>query len=177
MRTILASILAVAAAAAGAQAQTDPLASWAGTWQGACELSPPYAGAASFDASLNIVPTLGGRYDWQIIYEASGSLPRSVRNYEMVPVDALIGHFVLDEKNGLLLDSFIAGRAVRTYIAIGGNRIPGLYLLLSEREMLIDLPLFAQAPIRNTCLNGNPSQCTDSYRLNRSQTCRLVRTR
>ena len=178
MRTLLASIVAIAVGAAGdARAQTDPLAAWAGLWQGSCELAPPYLGASEFAASLKVEAAMGGVYTWQLTYEASGQMPRAVRHYEMVPVDAPKGHFALDEKNGLMLDTFVAGRAIHTFFTVSGLRIPGLYLLISDDELLLSLPSFEQMPARNTCMTGNATLCTESYRLKLAQSCRLRRTR
>lgn len=160
---------------AGAAA-ADPLAEWAGFWQGHCTLSPAYQGVSRLEASLTVEPGASGRYAWRLVYEANGPMARSVRNYELVPVDAARGHYVLDEKNGLLLDAFLAARALHFYFAIGGTRIPALYVmqdvLLTGREIVASLPAFAQSPVRNSCAG---SQCADSYRLNATQICRLQR--
>jgi len=176
MRRLLAPFLACLVAA-GAAAETDPLAPWAGTWRGRCELIPPYQGSSGLETLLTIAPGADGSYTWRLVYEASGSVPRQVRDYELVPVDAVKGHYVLDEKNGLKLDTFVVGRAIYSYFMISGNRIPSHDELLSEDEMLMSLPMFEEAPVRNTCLTGKPSVCTDSFRLKTAQSCRLRRQR
>jgi hypothetical protein len=176
MRRLLAPLIACIVTAADAAAETDPLAAWAGTWRGRCEIISSNQ-SVGFDASLTIAPLADGAYTWRLVYEASKVTPREVRDYEMVPVDAAKGHYELDEKNGLRLDTFVAGRAMYTYFMISGHRILGHDELLSEDEMLMNLPAFDGSPVRQTCLTGNEARCVDSFQLKSAQNCRLRRDR
>lgn len=158
-------------------AQTDPLAAWHGEWKGTCALIPAYRGTDRFEASLRVQPmALAGRYGWRLIYEASPAMQRSVRDYMLEAVDAARGHYVLDERNGLKLDSFLSGRAIYTHFAIGRSTLPVTYVLLSDTEMMIDLPSFETKPARRTCLTSDPYTCVDSYRLQSAQRCSLHKT-
>jgi len=80
------------------------LADFSGEWRVQCHLTPAVAGVDSFAMSLKVLPDSDGA-TWVMINEASGALPRQVRNYRINKVDATLGHYVIDEGNGLLLGS------------------------------------------------------------------------
>lgn len=149
---------------------------WSGTWKGTCRLSPAFQGTESFEASVTIGKNEGANgIQWQLIYEASGNLPRQVRNYTMMPVDPSNGHFVVDEHNGLLLDSFVDGNFIYSPFLINGMLITATYILTGQNTMIMDMPSFNEAPIRKTCLTGNSNLCSQSFGLRMSQRCSLTK--
>lgn len=175
-KTLLACVATLAPAVL-ASAQTDPLAAWQGEWRGTCEIAPPYRGVERFAASLRVRPLgLAGRFTWRLIYDAAGTIPRSERNYELRAADAAKGHYELDEKNGLILDAYLSGAAIHMHFSIGGGFVPALYLLLSDREMLVDMPGFETKAVRRTCATGAADTCVETYRLTGTQRCRLQKS-
>jgi len=174
MKAIAAALAALVSAAGIGRASADPLAEWAGQWQGSCTIAPAYRGVSSISATLTIAPAGNGRYAWRTVYEENAAMQRVVKDYELVAVDAAKGRYVLDEKNGLKLDAYLAARALHVYFRIGGSRIPTIYVLqnvlISSREIVAALPAFDQAPAGKTCAG---EQCAESYRLTAAQICRF----
>jgi hypothetical protein len=62
MRKLLAPVIACVVAIAGAAAETDPLAAWAGTWRGRCEFVSPNQATSGVETSLTIAAAVGGAY-------------------------------------------------------------------------------------------------------------------
>ena len=160
----------IAAALAGVAAAGAP-ADWIGTWKGQCKLTPAYNGVEAFAASLTIsAGSADGSLRWKLIYETPS---REVRDYELVPVDAAAGHYVIDEKNGLLLDSYVADGVLYAPFAINGMLIMATYSVGTDGVMTANMPSFGTEPVRTTCLGGQPESCAQSFALNRAQHCRL----
>ncbi|MEO0336915.1 MAG: hypothetical protein AAF202_10995 [Pseudomonadota bacterium] len=152
------------------------LGAWEGLWKGSCQLNPAYLGTTEFDTSLEIEPLPGGHgHRWVAISEQSGSLPRQVRNYELLPIDVSNGHYVIDEKNGLMLDMFLTGQLMQSPFVINGNLVNATYVLLDSNKMLMQLPTFDFTSSRRTCLKGNPSLCSESFPIKARQSCELKR--
>lgn len=148
-------------------------ADWAGTWKGTCRLTPAYETVESFAASLTVGKT--DRPDtlrWTIIYETD---PRDVRNYELIAVDAAAGRYVLDEKNGLLLDAVFSDGVLYSPFTIGTLLITATYEATGDGTMRMNLPSFSRDPSRETCLTGQGGNCAQSFALARSQHCWLKR--
>lgn len=153
--------------AAGAAAPAD----WAGDWFGACTVTPAYQGIESFRAKLNIGPqSAEGRLRWKITYELA---QRDVRDYQLVPVDAAKGHYAVDEKNGLLLDAFLADGVLYMPFTIGGTLITATYSVGADGVMVMNLPSFGSTPVRTTCLTREKQTCAQSFALTGTQHCRL----
>lgn len=178
MRRIVFSMLLMTASLSAVGAGNDALGAWTGTWKGACGLTPAFSGVTQFAASLEIgEPSSAGQArNFKLIYEESGALPRQVRDYELRPVDASSGHFVVDEHNGLLLDTFLSGNVLYSNFVINGNLIQATYILNGDR-LLLDMPSFDATPVRETCLAGNSNSCAQSLGLRSVQRCELARAK
>jgi len=77
---------------------------WLGTWRGPLTLRPPVAGfPATSPMELRISALGAGRWGWIIAYSGQPE-----RVYEL-RTTTTPGAFVLDEKNGILLDEVLEG--------------------------------------------------------------------
>lgn len=151
---------------------------WLGQWKGVCKLTPPYNGVSRFNVSLKISRSeKADRFQWLWIYEAATNFQEEVRDYEMVAVDASKGYYVVDEHNGLLLDSFLDGNFLYSPFRINGKLITATYILSGKNEMLMDMPSFDATPMRKTCVTGYPNLCAESFRLRMSQRCTLKKVK
>src|SRR5687767_486420 len=81
-------------------AQTFP-AGFIGQWKGEIEWYQQGSKTPkTFAMQLRILPTdTAGQYTWQIIYGTEG---KDNRPYVLKPVDTTKGHWVVDEKNGIV---------------------------------------------------------------------------
>jgi hypothetical protein len=151
---------------------------WIGFWEGDCQLSSPVQGVQKVNTSLNI--TEGSKPDrlgWQLIYQETGPFPKQVRNYEMVTIDESAGHYMIDERNGLLLDSFLKGDAIYSTFTIKENLIFTTHVLIEKNKMLATYPSFNSNPVRKTCVTGQPDLCAHSFLFQAAQKCILTRTK
>lgn len=169
-RVAAAAVLAGAlAGAAGAAPPED----WIGHWTGTCRLAPPYQGLETFGATLTVAPgSAPGSYSWRVTYDNGR---HDVRAYELTPVDAAKGHYVIDEKNGLLLDAVISDGVLYAPFTIGEQLIVATYAVGADGAMAMNLPAFGREPARKTCLTDAPETCAASFVLAQSQHCRLTR--
>ncbi len=165
--------LALAAVLATAPALAAGPEDWIGTWKGACRLTPPQEGVETFPMSLTIART--ARPDtlrWMLVYETGR---RDVRNYELVARDAAAGLYVIDEKNGLLLDAAYADGVLYAPFTIGAALITATYWVGPEGVMYANMPSFGNEPSRETCLSERPETCARSFALTGAQHCRMER--
>lgn len=79
---------------------------WEGKWEGVVEW---YKGASQtpekVPMSLAVFPDTVG-WSWKITY---GQKTDDVRPYILLPKDTAKGHWVIDEKNGIVIDQFFVG--------------------------------------------------------------------
>lgn len=146
-----------------------------GHWTGQCRLAPDYQGVSQFPMSLTVdTGSKPGHHQWRIVYETSGALAGTVRDYELVTVDAAKGHYAVDEKNGLMLDAYLADDVLHAPFLIGNAMIVATYTLAGD-TLVATMPSFARPPARRTCLTEDPSTCTDTFDIQQIQSCRLTR--
>jgi hypothetical protein len=149
---------------------------WTGVWEGDCSLTPPFEGVADFKARLDIEPFSGRRgYAWTLDYLYADPARKESRIYSLVPVpDSARGHFILDEQNGLLIDSFFDKSVLRSAYVINGRLYEFSYRLSGDL-MIIESPYYREAPVRESCLSGAASLCAKSLQLLGVQACTLAR--
>src|SRR5262245_28004945 len=121
-------------------ASIEDLKPFHGSWRGTCAITPEHEGVSSFGAELIVEPgKRDDRLSWTIVYHLRGT---ETRAYELIAVDAAKGHYVVDEKNGLMLDAYFAGGVLYSTFAIGEGVIAASYQVLSDGSMLMSLPQF-----------------------------------
>lgn len=96
--------------------QTFPK-NWEGKYKGNLEISTPKGIVQTVPMELHILPIDSVRWTWKIIYSGQA------RNYELFLKDALKGHYVLDEKNDILLNSFLIGNTLYDEFQVQGVRL------------------------------------------------------
>ncbi len=164
---VLAALAAVAPAAAAGPAD------WTGTWKGTCRLTPPHQGIAEFPMTLTIGATAKpDALRWMLVYETG---TRDVRDYELLAVDAAAGTYVIDEKNGLLLDAAFSDGVLYAPFTIGKVLITATYRVDESGTMHADMPSFGAEPSRTSCLTGQPETCARSFALTGTQHCWMKR--
>lgn len=85
---------------------------------------------------LNIQPeTEKSVYSWQLIY---GDAAKDNRPYQLKPVDTAVGHWVIDEHDGILLDGYWIGNRFISTFSVQGNTITAVYWL-AGKELHIEM--------------------------------------
>ncbi|MBW4612636.1 MAG: hypothetical protein KME21_05035 [Desmonostoc vinosum HA7617-LM4] len=92
---------------------------WQGTWSGRMLDRSVKGQSRTVPMTLRIQPISNNpvRYTWQITYGEGEN--KIVRNYELVAKDQGAGHFVIDEKDGTLIDEWRVGDTLYSQFRVG----------------------------------------------------------
>ena len=115
-------VLALALTPTDVPAHPGLPADWHGRWTGTLKIASLAGDAKVTPMEMVIEPRKDSKnYRWRIVY---GKGP--AREYELVPQETA-GHFVIDEKNGLLIDAWLVGSTVYSQFQVGDSLIPVRY--------------------------------------------------
>lgn len=120
-------VLALALIPTDAPAHSGLPAEWHGRWTGSLKITSAAGEAKETQMEMVIEPLKDSKnYRWKIVY---GKGP--ARDYELVPQERA-GHFVIDEKNGLLIDAWLVGSTVYSQFQVADSLIPVRYELSGD---------------------------------------------
>lgn len=129
-------------------------AAWAGHWHGTLDIYNTRAKTASVPMWVEIQKidtSTSGRYTFGLVY---GSREQDWRPYELAPVAPEKGVWRVDEKNGIVLDSYLCGPKFLCWFTVQGNRVLCTYELRGG-EMLFEVYSGKEAAVSTT---GNTKQ-------------------
>jgi hypothetical protein len=110
------------------------LSKFTGHWEG--ELTLSKAGSREVQkVKMQIIihsADTAGQYTWQIIY---GDKNEDDRPYLLKPVDTAKGHWVIDERNGILIDQYWVGNRFSSMFTVQNSIIHDSYWI--EKDKLI----------------------------------------
>lgn len=124
-------------------------ASWQGAWSGTCTLIADGEVTDSFSMQLQVRPAPEGEdWTWTMTYgEGEG---RQVRDYRLRRASDGGAHaFVIDERDGIVLDAFFADGALHSRFTVESNAIDSTYLRLGD-QLLVMLANYAADPAGET---------------------------
>ena len=78
--------------------------SWVGNYAGALEIFGKNDVRMQVNMKLEIQPKTDSLYTWHLIYEMNGNADK--RMYELKVIDKEEGHYLIDEKNTILIDGY-----------------------------------------------------------------------
>jgi hypothetical protein len=110
---------------------------------------------------LNVLPADSGRYTWQIIY---GDDEKDNRPYLLVPVDTAKGHWVVDERNSILLDSYWIGNRFVGAFTVQNSTIVDQYWIEPD-GLHVEFITYAAKPLKATGGTSNDVPPVDSYQV------------
>jgi len=146
--------------------------SFLGNWKGQLQWIVAGKPTQTFTMQLRIQPTdTANQYTWQIIYGDSG---KDNRPYILRPIDTAKGHWVVDEKDGILLDSYVHGDCFHGAFTVQGNTIVDNYCI-ENGQMNVE---FFSIKLSDKMQSGKGTGDTpfvDSYRIGSYQTGTLTR--
>lgn len=147
--------------------------SWIGNWKG--ELRWYKTGKAEpqkVNMELHIQPgDSTGIYTWQIIY---GSAAEDNRPYLLKPKDTAVGHWQIDERNGIVLDQFWVGNRFCGAFTVQNNTIINNYQLVNGK-LEIEFYSVGAKPLATTGSGTEDSPKVDSYRIGSFQKAVLTK--
>jgi hypothetical protein len=135
--------------------------SFTGNWKGTLTWSRPGKPSQAFSMRLNIQATDSGRYTWQIIY---GDDQKDNCPYLLIPVDTANGHWIIDERNSIVLDSYWMGNKFIGAFTVGGNTIVNQYWI-DEQGMHVEFISYAVKPVVTTGGTSKDIPPVDSYKI------------
>ena len=92
---------------------------WLGEWMGNLEIYSSQGLAKTIPMKLYIAETdEPDRWQWMIIYESE---EKDLRQYELREIDYKTGHFVIDEKNSILLDAYWLGNTLCSRFSVNNS--------------------------------------------------------
>ncbi|MFO0826669.1 MAG: hypothetical protein U0572_00845 [Phycisphaerales bacterium] len=140
-----------------APAPASPLlpVAWHGTWRGELEIASTPAQRVPME--LDIQPLDGGkRLTWRMTYGDGAS--KQVRAYELLPGDAP-NRFVIDEKNGILIDQRLEGSTMVSAFEVQGNLLVSREELVGD-ELRFEITTYAAAKPRESAVGEGDAKTT-----------------
>jgi hypothetical protein len=123
---------------------------------------------------LRIKPTdTANQYTWQIIYGDAG---KDNRPYILKPIDTAKGHWVVDEMDGIMLDSYVHGNSLHGAFTVQGNTIVDNYVI-ENGKMRVE---FFSIKLWDKKQSGKGTEETpfvDSYKISSYQTGVLIKVK
>lgn len=145
--------------------------SWLGKYQGDLMIYGVDSVKMKINMKLDIVKTANDSiYDWTITYNFKGS--NDVRAYSLVVVDKEKGHYVIDEKNSILIDSYLSNNTVLTsFFKVMESYIISTYTK-NKNIIVFEIISSKSSPVSstgNTTVNKEDIPQVDSYGVNGRQ--------
>lgn len=149
-------------------------ATWAGVWKGELQWFKGNAREPQkVHMELRIAATdTAGQYTWQLIY---GDSAQDNRPYILMPKDTAAGHWVVDERNGILLDQFMRGGRFCGAFTVMGTTILNSYEVQGD-TMTVEFYSYASKAITESGNGTDESPKVDSYRMAGFQKALLYRS-
>lgn len=156
--------------------QNNSLTPFEGIYKGTLEIYQGIKVAHSLPMSLKILPVDSLTWTFHITYHREGK--EDFRPYEIRLIDAEKGHYVIDEHNGILLDSYLNGNCLYEQFAIDDSGIIGTTCFLADNQLSYELIPINMKPIRvsgDTIINGDTIPAVRSYQVYSTQKALLKR--
>ncbi len=123
---------------------------WAGEWEGPLEIFNAKGKTMEIYMGLDILPIDSSTYTWTIIYGEGEN--RQERKYEIKKGSEGEGHYIVDEKNSILLDDYLLGNTLYSRFEVMGS------LLLISYEKLGETIIFEVISGKNDDLKTTGGQ-------------------
>lgn len=120
---------------------------WTGKWKGTLEWYQGVNKRTPVPMELHILPAdSADQYSWRIIY---GEGQKDSRPYLLKPFDKSKGHWLIDERNSIVLDQFLIGDRFCGSFTVGGNTITNNYRLSGD-SLVVEFYNIQEKPIAVT---------------------------
>jgi hypothetical protein len=121
---------------------------WLGVWKGKLKIYSPKGLAQEVDMKIENLPTdTIDVYQWALIYGEDEVKGR--RNYFLKVIDREKGHYVVDEKNGILIDAFLFNNKLISNFEVMNNQLTSIYDLTDD-TMIFEIYVNKTTPISTT---------------------------
>ncbi|NOT91548.1 hypothetical protein [Ferruginibacter sp.] len=149
-------------------------AAFTGNWKGQLQWMVNGKPTQTFTMQLRIQPTdSANQYTWQIIY---GDDVKDNRPYILKPVDTAKGHWIIDENDGIILDSYVHGNSIHGAFTVQGNTIVDNYKV-EDGKMQVEFFSIKLADKNQSGKGTAETPFVDSYKISSYQTGVLARVK
>lgn len=158
MKTIIILISMLYAGITTAQTVPDTLTfptSWQGDWTGTLDIFSGKGKIQSVEMHLEIHKidtSKEGRFTFGLIY---GSREKDWRPYELAPVAPERGAWKVDEKNSIVMESYLYGPKLLCWFVVQGNRILCTYEKTGDNTLVFEVVSGSETAVSTT---GNTKQ-------------------
>ena len=143
-----------------------------GNWKGQLQWMVNGQPTQTFSMQLHIQPTdSANQYTWQIIY---GDDAKDNRPYTLKPVDTARGHWIVDENDGIILDSYVHGNSIHGAFTVQGNTIVDNYKA-EDDKMYVEFFSINLADKKQSGKGTAATPFVDSYKISSYQTGVLLK--
>jgi hypothetical protein len=157
-----------------AQAKTTFPQTFIGNWKGKLQWMVAGKATQTFTMQLRIQPTdSANQYTWQIIYGDAG---KDNRPYILKPIDTAKGHWVVDERDGIMLDSYVHGNSIHGAFTVQGNTIVDNYTI-ENGKMRVEFFSIKLGDKKQSGKGTEEIPFVDSYKISSYQTGVLTRVK
>lgn len=155
-------VLALALVPADAAVNPGLPVDWHGRWTGTLKITPVEGKEQETPMELTIEPIKDSKnFRWRIVYGEGKKQP--VRDYELIPQEKA-NHFVIDEKNGLLIDAWLVDRVLHSQFQVGDSLIPVRYERIGDL-LRFSLTVSSTKDPRESKLTGKDDFSVRAYKL------------
>lgn len=123
---------------------------WQGDWTGTLDIFNGAGKVQSVEMTVEIHKmdtSTQGRYTFGLIY---GSREKDWRPYELVPVSPETGIWKVDEKNSIMMESFLMGPKFLCWFVVQQSRVLCTYEKIDDSTMIFEVMSGMEASISNT---------------------------
>ena len=114
------------------------MSAWMGEWSGELEIYNSSGLKQTIPMKIkNFKTDIQGVYGWYLIYGSDEE--KGTRAYYLKAIDAKAGHFQIDEKNGIFLDSYLIGNRMISTFEVEHSLITSIYTLVEDGSMLFEI--------------------------------------
>lgn len=167
-------LLALLLIAAASTAQTDTFPNnWMGTWKGELLWYKNSTGnpqAVPMELQIGQADS-AHHFTWQIKY---GTAAADLRPYILKPADKQLGHWIIDEQNGILLDQFWIGNKLSGAFTVSGKMIFNNYSVQGD-TMQVEFYTIKNKPLTSSGTGTEEIPSVDSYQMTGYQKAILFR--
>lgn len=170
--------LCLFAAAAIASREDEPQAGlpvdFVGTWEGTMRMFGGDGGVGQ-EVPMRVeieAAEPGAAQPFRLIYGDPATAP--VRDYVLTKVEGAKNHFVNDERNGILLDTYLVDDTLYSQFEIASVRIDSRFRLEGE-TLVSEMATFGVTAVRDTRPDADSTTIVRSYPLRGVQVAKLKR--
>jgi hypothetical protein len=123
---------------------------WQGDWTGTLDIFNGAGKVQSVEMSVDIHKidtSTQGRYTFGLVY---GSRDKDWRPYELVPVSPETGIWKVDEKNSIMMESFLMGPKFLCWFVVQQSRVLCTYEKVDDSTMIFEVLSGLEANISST---------------------------